>query len=103
DAIELEIDSCTQCGGLWFDAHELASFLHSDPLKERFLWVDREPPHMGGAHPLDIVPRNCPRDKMVLQQKIFAGITLDRCPQCEGLWFDGGEVRLVVERYQAHP
>jgi Zn-finger nucleic acid-binding protein len=38
---------------------------------------------------------------MLLQERIFAGITLDRCPQCAGLWFDDGEVGQIVERWQA--
>lgn len=35
-----------------------------------------------------------------MDETLFAGITLDTCGQCKGLWFDEGEVRLCVERYK---
>jgi Zn-finger nucleic acid-binding protein len=99
-SIGLEIDSCTECTGLWFDAHELTTFLKSDVMKQRFLWLDGSEPLSGVSYVINTAPRRCPRDKTAMEEKIYGGITLDCCPRCKGLWFDEGEVRLIVERFR---
>ena len=38
---------------------------------------------------------NCPRCKSALIVVEYHDIELDWCPQCEGLWFDSGEMELV--------
>jgi Zn-finger nucleic acid-binding protein len=34
----------------------------------------------------------CPRDGTELQKVELAGVELDKCHQCDGLWFDPGEL-----------
>ncbi len=34
----------------------------------------------------------CPRDGTVLQHVKLAGVELDKCHQCDGIWFDHGEL-----------
>ncbi len=41
---------------------------------------------------------NCPRCKSSLIVVEYHDIELDWCPCCEGLWFDRGEMELVVAR-----
>ena len=98
-AIGLEIDACTECNGLWFDPKELTTFLQSDAMKRRFLWADAVPAESVG-YVINTTRRRCPRDESGMNEKIYAGITLDFCPQCKGLWFDDGEVRQIMERYK---
>lgn len=96
----LEIDSCPSCRGLWFDAHELQRFLKSDNLKTRFMWSEAVEPLASVGYVINTTRRTCPRCKVAMAEKLYAGVTLDFCNQCEGLWFDDGEVRLIVERYK---
>lgn len=96
--VGLEIDSCTACDGLWFDAHELATFLKSDLMKKRFLHVQSEPLESVGFV-INTDRRKCPRDRSIMDERMFAGITLDLCTTCQGWWFDAGEVRHIVEKF----
>lgn len=96
---QLEIDACPKCWGIWFDAHELATFLKSGELKARFMFSDAEPLSSVGFV-INTTRRKCPRDSAIMEEKIFAGITLDTCPTCRGIWFDDGEVRQIVEKYK---
>lgn len=41
---------------------------------------------------------NCPRcDKRQLDQFSFSGLHLDQCKSCEGIWFDEGELRAILD------
>jgi len=35
---------------------------------------------------------NCPRCKIELKVEDYRGIEVDRCPQCQGMWLDYGEL-----------
>lgn len=93
---QVEVDHCTDCGGIWLDAGELellfadvqqakqlvSSFHHEPGVKEKV--------------------RSCPicLKKM---QKIHAGskdkpVIIDRCPKGHGLWFDRGELPQVLAK-----
>jgi hypothetical protein len=39
----------------------------------------------------------CPRCGADLRVEHFAGIEVERCPECEGLWFDAHEAHKIVE------
>jgi uncharacterized protein len=98
-ALALEIDSCPQCDGIWFDANELGRFLKSKVFTERFMYVSSEPQESVGFT-INSTRRSCPRCKVMLKEETCAGIVLDICGQCQGLWFDEGEVRQVAERFK---
>jgi len=97
---QLEIDVCPQCHGVWLDAAELAVFLRSASLKERFMWHPDTAQTQQQRDAVRAGRRRCPRCHYFMEGIGFAGVTLDCCVQCEGLWFDDGELRLVVERYK---
>ena len=40
----------------------------------------------------------CPLDGKVLGVAGIAGVTLDLCPKCNGLWLDCGELELLQQR-----
>lgn len=95
----IELDYCTRCLGVWFDAGELALLLES---------LDLE---VGEFNIADIMTlpekreaekkRRCPvcRKKM---KKASIGhapeVIVDVCPRAEGLWFDGGEVGQIIRQ-----
>lgn len=98
---QLEIDACPTCDGMWFDAHELATFLKSPRLKGRFLLPEASQPKGSVGYCISTRQRVCPRCRMGMEERLFAGITLDVCTKCQGFWFDAGEVRLVVDQFRS--
>ena len=84
-----EVDRCPNCRGVWFDERELQRLLDLSP-------ADLRPIRGGRLH--DDVNRQkakCPRDGSNLTRVCSAikpQIIVDSCPNCHGIWFDGGEL-----------
>jgi uncharacterized protein len=49
------------------------------------------------------VPFDCPRCGTVLTMSERAGVEIDYCPQCRGVWLDRGELDKILERAEAAP
>lgn len=85
------IDLCDACGGHWYDAGELERIREMAPAQR---------PH----GPEDAAPRwvdskagasQCPRCRVPLNVERYAyssDLVLDRCPSCNGMWVDAGEL-----------
>lgn len=41
--------------------------------------------------------RNCPVDDFTLAPETYEGVTIDRCPHCQGVWLDEGELEAIQE------
>jgi hypothetical protein len=39
--------------------------------------------------------RLCPADRAQMAKEVVAGVVIDRCPVCHGVWLDAGELQLV--------
>lgn len=95
---EVAVDRCSSCDGIWFDAQELSELLAEDARKVASL-------RRGSAHEeLDGKKGNCPRDATELL-RVFSAVdktvVLDACPDCRGIWLDGGEFeKLFAARQQ---
>lgn len=93
---DVEIDHCTDCGGIWLDSGELELLL-GEPTNAKQLLdsfkIDSNPTEN---------PRKCPIcDKKM--KKIIAGVStptllIDKCPKGDGLWFDKGELHNIIDR-----
>ena len=93
---ELEIDYCPNCGGIWLDAGELQLLLE-DSSNVTTIFDSFNP-----CRQHDEKIHKCPlcRKKM---QKIRTGPDttsplIDKCPHNEGLWFDRGELAMVLKQ-----
>jgi len=88
------VDACLECGGIWLDAKRIE--------------------HVLGAPAGSVVPRRaasdtgpqtrrpCPGGHGVLRaMSPGAGVEVDRCPECMGMWFEGGEVARVARIVRA--
>ena len=95
---EVEIDHCTDCGGIWLDAGELEMLL-GEPEKATQLLnsftIDSDSTEKS---------RKCPicLKKM---RKIIVGsskpvLLIDKCRRGDGLWFDKGELQDIFDRAQ---
>ena len=95
---DVEIDHCTDCGGIWLDAGELELLL-GQPEKAKQL-LDSLKIDLACTENI----RKCPicLKKM---QKIIVGLStpallIDKCPSGDGLWFDKGELQDILNRAQ---
>ncbi len=93
---EVEVDYCTDCGGIWLDAGELELLL-GDPEQTGQLLNSFEIDSKCTEK-----RRKCPicLKKM---QKIVVGtaepiVLIDKCPKGDGLWFDKGELQDIFDR-----
>lgn len=101
---QVELDHCTSCAGVWFDSGELELMLEK-------LGVD------GGILSLDKIAdlpeakstekkRRCPVCGRKMKKARIGRdpeVLIDVCPKGDGLWFDGGEMRQVIEQCLAEP
>ena len=84
------IDSCSECGGVWYDKGELDA-------RDESVWTDVEALDLetrlsGGRRAL------CPRCEVSLITVSPRGareVVIDRCPDCHGFWLDGGELESI--------
>jgi len=93
---EVEIDYCTDCGGIWLDAGELEILL-GEPGKAKQLLASFSIDSKSAEKPI-----KCPIcDKKM--KKIIVGqstpvLLIDKCPRGDGLWFDKGELHDIFDR-----
>ena len=85
---DVAVDRCSVCDGIWFDAHELTQLLAEDARQVAAL-------RRGSIHEqADEIKGRCPREDSDLL-RVFSAIdktvVLDACPECRGIWLDGGE------------
>ena len=91
EGMDLELDRCPDCKGLWFDQHELDHVMVTaiDDLVV--------PPEASTAD------RQCP----VCHKKMFAFyypqtvVTVDMCKKCKGMWLDAGELKEIRDMRDA--
>jgi len=100
-AIELEgveIDYCTDCGGIWLDAGELELLLGNPEQAGKLL----------NSFKVDTVctekARRCPICLKKMQKVVVGQSTptllIDKCRKGDGLWFDKGELQDILNRAQ---
>lgn len=106
----LTIDYCPRCGGLWFDRGEVGQLAQRAPTVVREFVADRadriRPPCHGCFAPLDRDAEKCPacgRHNVLdcpvcdrpMERRAHAGLVLDLCPKCHGVWFDNAELSAI--------
>jgi len=108
----LEIDHCTRCGGVWFDAGEVER-LREFPSAELWARIGRQQEeHLPPCH-LCHAPLSrhedrcaacgwknlidCPVCDSVMDRTDMVLVTLDVCRSCKGVWFDHFELDVLWE------
>lgn len=100
----IELDYCTHCHGVWFDAEELELLLVSLGLENHGLPLDniRHAPETKTPEK----KRKCPICRLKMKKTALGHepeIVVDVCPQRDGLWFYGGEVNHLVKQVAKRP
>jgi Zn-dependent protease with chaperone function/Zn-finger nucleic acid-binding protein len=85
------VDVCKTCKGVWLDRGEVFLFSRRPRQLEELLALETSEPNL--SH------RQCPRCNTGLEEVPFLlpDLFVDRCPQCEGYWFDAGELTKAME------
>jgi Zn-finger nucleic acid-binding protein len=90
DITGIEVDHCPGCKGVWLDEYELEDLLAVDAAEAaKILEGD-------ASDEADAKTANCPRDGEPLKRirtSRSRDTVLETCPECQGLWLDGGEFR----------
>ena len=88
------VDFCDLCYGIWFDKDELAQYVELSKDIPELKEMEEK------ARKTDLV---CPKCKNLLEELPFSSkteILIERCPGCEGTFFDAGEIN-VAEKASA--
>ena len=101
---QIELDYCPSCHGVWFDAGELQLLLERIGITSSELDADG----LINAPEAETKEkkRRCPicSDRM---KKATIGekpsVLIDACTKGDGLWFDGGEVHILVSQLAKKP
>jgi len=106
---EIVVDRCIRCDGLWFDAGELRSLKNRVEPAARWLDIDLWADDTKFVLRRGRV-RQCPRDGVPLYEVEYeepeivehrdhirgAGVRVDICAVCGGMWLDDGEFRAIL-------
>ncbi len=94
---QIELDYCTDCSGVWFDAGELELLVETMQLEGTSLSLDSvlTSPEAQSAEK----KRKCPICGQKMKKATVGHnpeVLIDVCPRGDGLWFDKGEVGQLI-------
>lgn len=105
---KLEIDSCPECYGLWFDREELKLLFESPDLSTRILEEGADSALVRQSRdtqlPDSAAPSSVPfcpvcRDPLFLST--LGSTQVDYCLACRGIWLDHAELEALAKAFQA--
>ncbi|GMV99706.1 MAG: hypothetical protein AMXMBFR84_08450 [Candidatus Hydrogenedentota bacterium] len=103
----IQVESCAQCGGRWFDENGIHAYFQSIIANEAV-----QPPAIDLYRKARITPpknenvRTCPKCQSLLMKMNYAydsNIFVDKCVDCRGLWIDGNEIIPLAQYLKGHP
>jgi len=100
----IELDYCPHCSGVWFDSGELDLLLERLELEDGSLPIAEQltAPEAKTSEK----KRRCPICNTRMKKATIGKeppVLIDACPDGDGLWFDGGEVRTLLEQCPQQP
>lgn len=98
---EIEVDRCRQCGGIWFDAQEaekLREIKGSETLDDSE--VNLHPESLNSQQQKLFCPR-CRRSMIRMLDIDQHSIWYEKCPKCQGIWFDAGEFKQFKRNFRS--
>ena len=92
------VDACPVCEGVWLDGGELEMLEHHEHKTVKELRIEARKEIDSEKKRLVSASRMCPRcQSEALHEKIVAGVELDVCSSCGGMYFDWGELAKVLQ------
>jgi len=94
--LNVEIEYCTKCFGLWFDNDELR--LAKDKEDENLNWIDVDLWRDKKKFEISKGGRLCPHCRMPLYEVQYdnSKVKVDLCSLCKGIWLDKKEFKKIV-------
>ncbi len=89
--IDVTIDECGSCGGMWFDEAEIEQTMGAKTPLRALMNTTGTP-----------TQRGCVRCSVPMSEVAVLGVQVDVCGTCHGLWLDGGELKSLYEQYAAN-
>lgn len=102
------IDVCHTCGGAWFDPMEMGPVITELAKQEDIQGLQTkdaltsEAPKQSKTEQQKLCPR-CNIPTLTFNYSYDSGIFLNRCPSCEGIWVDPGELRRLAQYAKGNP
>ncbi len=93
----IELDTCLDCHGLWFDAQELGQLFDLAGVPEQYRDLESQVDRLPQAGPRRQCPRCRRRLEPVRAPSTSGDLILDQCPRGDGLWFDKGELESLLK------
>ncbi|MFC2052070.1 zf-TFIIB domain-containing protein [Chloroflexota bacterium] len=95
---QVELDYCTRCEGVWFDAGELTLFLQCVQMASPELMI-RNIVSLPAVE-FSGKPQKCPICGQGMKEVAIGqpSINIDVCLRVDGLWFDGGELHALLKQ-----
>ncbi len=85
--VDVELDRCHNCGGVWFDSGELEIATGRSVIKS-----------------MRTSDRFCPRCFIpLLNAELTAGVAVETCRTCKGTYFDARDIHTVTQQSPAKP
>lgn len=88
------LNSCPKCQGLWLNNVALKEAMRKDEAE-----LVNDFSELPGAVDSILL---CPSDAARMRIIACAGVELDTCPECKGLWLDKGEWEKLVSAHRTH-
>ncbi|MDD5070348.1 MAG: zf-TFIIB domain-containing protein [Candidatus Omnitrophica bacterium] len=93
------VDVCWACEGIWFDQGELEKVIEADSRDFKRIDINRDSLdgeefnqlHSSLDHKVGQCPK-CSGTTFLKKEDYPNGVTVDVCPECLGIWLDGGEI-----------
>ena len=84
------VDRCPTCSGIFFDQGELEAILGLVHLVHEVSIDEAEIDHVPAVERAREM--RCPADGEAMDPEVLGTVVLDRCPACDSIWLDGGEI-----------
>ena len=104
---DVTVDVCDACEGVWLDNGEFPRIRawHQSLEQQDFAELDTHESRSeeflrSFLADMDTATMLCPRCQKPALEELdldYSGVVLDRCLQCGGVWFDGGELEQVLD------
>ncbi len=104
-----EVDLCLKCGGIWFDKGELSKVVNGLLSKNKIDPQTVKEAYRNKLISIDKIKklqRKCPRcnvDMSLNNYSYDSNIIIDKCPSCNGIWTDEGEIQSVAKYIKGNP
>lgn len=98
----VDLDTCRNCGGMWYDANEMRLLKDRESLGD-YRWMDVDLwRHAEQFHARD-ARFKCPRDGEAIYSLLYgdSDVPVDVCAKCKGMWLDRPEYQRIINYLDA--